>query len=464
MSYRIMDKDELWQSALAEIELSLSKANFVTWFRNTSIISKKDGTVLLSTPNAFNKEWLETKYNLLILKILRNMAPDTKEIRFIIKTQAAEAEKHLGLNRKREHTLSFASDIQLNLSETVMPDKETNLNSRYTFEAFVVGSANQLAHAAAVAVSKNPGTIYNPLFIYGGVGLGKTHLLQSIGNEVLKNNPKSKIKYLSTEKFSGDLITSIKNKTVDKFKEEYKKINLLILDDVQFLSGKEKTQEELFHIFNELYGKNNQIVLSSDRPPKAIATLEDRLRSRFEGGMIADITPPDYETRIAILKTKLVEKELGELNDDVLAYIANTVTKNIRELEGALNRVVMACRVEGIIPNLEKTKIILASTNHNNTIKTTPKAIIKAVADFYDLKEEDLMTQSRKREIVLPRQICMYLMREELKNSYPFIGEKFGGRDHTTVMHACDKINREIQSNETMIEELNIIKNRIYQS
>ncbi len=454
----------MWQSALAEIELSLSKANFVTWFRNTSIISKKDGVVLLSTPNAFNKEWLETKYNLLILKILRNMAPDTKEIRFIIKTQADEAEKRLSINRKKEHALSFSSDIQLNLSETAIPDKETNLNSRYTFESFVVGSANQLAHAAAVAVSKNPGTIYNPLFIYGGVGLGKTHLLQSIGNEVLKNNHKSKIKYLSTEKFSGDLITSIKNKTVDKFKEEYKKINLLILDDVQFLSGKEKTQEELFHIFNELYGKNNQIVLSSDRPPKAIATLEDRLRSRFEGGMIADITPPDYETRIAILKTKLVEKELGELNDDILAYIANTVTKNIRELEGALNRVVMTCKVERIIPNLEKTKIILASTNHNNTIKTTPKAIIKAVADFYDLKEEDLMTQSRKREIVLPRQICMYLMREELKNSYPFIGEKFGGRDHTTVMHACDKINREIQSNETMIEELNIIKNRIYQS
>ncbi|MEK7078421.1 MAG: chromosomal replication initiator protein DnaA [Patescibacteria group bacterium] len=459
-----MDKDELWQSALAEVELSLSKANFVTWFRNTSIISKKDGVVLLSTPNAFNKEWLETKYNLLILKILRNMAPDTKEIRFIIKTQAIEAEKHLSQSRKKEHALSFASDIQLNLSETVIPDKETNLNSRYTFDSFVVGSANQLAHAAAVAVSKNPGTIYNPLFIYGGVGLGKTHLLQSIGNEVLKNNPKSKIKYLSTEKFSGDLITSIKNKTVDKFKEEYKKINLLILDDVQFLSGKEKTQEELFHIFNELYGKNNQIVLSSDRPPKAIATLEDRLRSRFEGGMIADITPPDYETRIAILKTKLIEKDLGELNDDILAYIANTITKNIRELEGALNRVVMTCKVEGLIPSIEKTKIILASTNHNNTTKTTPKAIIKAVADFYDLKEEDLMTQSRKREIVLPRQICMYLMREELKNSYPFIGEKFGGRDHTTVMHACDKINREIQSNETMIEELNIIKNRIYQS
>lgn len=457
-----MDKDELWQSTLAEIELSLSKANFVTWFRNTSIISRKDGVVLLCAPNAFNKEWLETKYNLLILKILRNLAPDTKEVRFIIKTQAAEMEKRI--NKKRENQTTFIPDIQLNLAEVVIPDKETNLNSKYTFESFVVGSANQLAHATAVAVSKNPGAIYNPLFIYGGVGLGKTHLLQSIGNEVLKNNDKSKIKYLSTEKFSGDLITSIKNKTVDKFKEEYKKINLLILDDVQFLSGKEKTQEELFHIFNELYGKNNQIVLSSDRPPKAIATLEDRLRSRFEGGMIADITPPDYETRMAILKTKIIEKNLGDLNEDVLAYIANTVTKNIRELEGALNRVVMACKVEGVAANLDKTKTILASTNQNNNIKTTPKIIIKTVADFYDIKEEDLMNQSRKRQIVLPRQICMYLMRLELKNSYPFIGERFGGRDHTTVMHACEKINREIQSDENLIEEINIIKNRIYQS
>ena len=287
-----MDKDELWQSALAEVELSLSKANFVTWFRNTSIISKKDGVVLLSTPNAFNKEWLETKYNLLILKILRNMAPDTKEIRFIIKTQAIEAEKHLSQSRKKEHALSFASDIQLNLSETVIPDKETNLNSRYTFDSFVVGSANQLAHAAAVAVSKNPGTIYNPLFIYGGVGLGKTHLLQSIGNEVLKNNPKSKIKYLSTEKFSGDLITSIKNKTVDKFKEEYKKINLLILDDVQFLAGKEKTQEELFHLFNVLSENNKQIIFSSDEHPNFIPGLEDRLKSRFAQGMIVDVSEP----------------------------------------------------------------------------------------------------------------------------------------------------------------------------
>ncbi len=457
-----MEKDELWQSALAEIELSLSKANFVTWFRNTSISSKKDGVVLISTPNAFIKEWLESKYCLLILKTLRGKSGDIKEIKFSIKPQAGEQEKKS--SKKKEQAATVFIDHQINLSETIIPDKETNLNPKYTFDSFIVGSSNQLAHATAISVSKNLGTTYNPLFIYGGVGLGKTHLLQAIGNEILKENPNHKVRYMASEKFLGELINSIRNKTIDKFKEEYKKISLLIVDDIQFIAGKEKTQEEFFHIFNELYANNNQIVLSSDRPPKAITTLEERLRSRFEGGMIADITAPDYETRMAILKAKLIEKNLGELGDDVLGFIATTFTKNIRELEGALNRVVMTSKVVGFAPTLDKVKSILATTSTANNAKTSYKTIIKIVSDFYDIKEEELINQSRKREIVLPRQICMYLMREEMKSSYPFIGEKFGGRDHTTVMHACDKIGREIQNNENMVEELNIIKNRIYES
>ena len=460
-----MDKDELWQAALAEIELSISKPNFITWFSNTSIVSRKDGAVLVSTPSLFIKGWLEDKYNLLILKTLRGLSNEIKEVRFTIKTQPQNEDRKVYQNQRKKDLMSPAlADHQLNLSEIVIPDKETNLNSKYTFDSFIVGSSNQLAHAAAIAVGKNTGSIYNPLFIYGGVGLGKTHLLQAIGNEIIKNNPKSKVRYVSSEKFLGDLINSIRNKTVDKFKEEYKKFNLLIVDDIQFIAGKEKTQEEFFHIFNELYANNNQIVLSSDRPPKAITTLEERLRSRFEGGMIADITPPDYETRMAILKTKLVEKNLGGLNDDILSYIANNITKNIRELEGALNRVAMSCRVANTPTTLEKVKSILATTNQTNNFKTTPKVIIKTVSEFYDIKEEDLINQSRKREIVLPRQICMYLMREELKNSYPFIGDKFGGRDHTTVMHACEKITKELQVNENLTEELNVIKNRIYEA
>ena len=458
----IIDKDELWQSALAEIEFSLSKANFITWFRNTSIASKKDGVVLISTPNAFIKEWLESKYCMLILKTLRGKSGDIKEVKFAIKPQAGDQEKRS--SKKKEQISTVFIDHQINLNETLIPDKETNLNPKYTFDSFIVGSSNQLAHATAISVSKNLGTTYNPLFIYGGVGLGKTHLLQAIGNEILKENPKHKVRYMSSEKFLGELINSIRNKTIDKFKEEYKKINLLIVDDIQFIAGKEKTQEEFFHIFNEIYANNNQIVLSSDRPPKAITTLEERLRSRFEGGMIADISAPDYETRMAILKAKLIEKKLGELGDDVLGYIATTVTKNIRELEGALNRVVMTCKVVGFTPTLDKVKSILATTNTNNSSKTSYKSIVKVVSEFYDIKEEDLINQSRKREIVLPRQICMYLMREEMKSSYPFIGDKFGGRDHTTVMHACEKIGNEIQKNENMVEELNIIKNRIYES
>ena len=319
-----MDKDELWQSTLAEIELSISKPNFITWFSNTSIISKKDGSVLVSTPSLFIKGWLEDKYNLLILKTLRGISNDIKEVRFTIKTQlsgSGEERKTNHNQKKREMFVPVLADHQLNLTETVIPDKETNLNSKYTFDSFIVGSSNQLAHAAAIAVSKNTGSIYNPLFIYGGVGLGKTHLLQAIGNEIIKNNPKSKVRYVPSEKFLGDLINSIRNKTIDKFKEEYKKFNLLIVDDIQFIAGKEKTQEEFFHIFNELYANNNQIVLSSDRPPKAITTLEERLRSRFEGGMIADITPPDYETRMAILKAKLVEKNAA--TEDIVSALRN---------------------------------------------------------------------------------------------------------------------------------------------
>lgn len=460
-----MDKDELWQTALAEIELSISKPNFITWFSNTAIVFKKDGMVLVSTPSLFIKGWLEDKYNLLILKTLRKLSNDVKEIRFTIKTQLVSEDRKIHPSQKKKEVMvPILADHQLNLTETVMPDRETNLNPRYTFDSFIIGSANQLAHAAAVAVAKNTDSAYNPLFIYGGVGLGKTHLLQAIGNEIIKNNPKNKVRYVPSEKFLGDLINSIRNKTIDKFKEEYKKFNLLIVDDIQFIAGKEKTQEEFFHIFNELYANNNQIVLSSDRPPKAITTLEERLRSRFEGGMIADITPPDYETRVAILKAKLIEKNLGELSDDILGFIANNITKNIRELEGALNRVVMSCRVANTPTTLERVKSILATTHQTNNSKTTPKIIIKVVSEFYDIKEEDLINQSRKREIVLPRQICMYLMREELKNSYPFIGDKFGGRDHTTVMHACEKIGKEVQNNENLIEELNIIRNRIYEA
>jgi chromosomal replication initiator protein len=452
-----MEKEELWKAALAEIELSISKANFLTWFKNTSVVSRKDGVVLVAVPNAFTKEWLENKYNRLVLRALRNILNDIKEVKFAIRSQATEA---IERRAKRRELEVAALESQLNFAE-VDSDRESNLNPRYTFESFVVGSSNELAHAAAFSVSSSPGSVYNPLFIYGGVGLGKTHLIQAIGNAVLAQGPKKKVKYVTSDRFTGEMVSAIKNRGMEKLKESYRWIDVLIIDDIQFLAGKEKTQEEFFHTFNALYEKNKQIILSSDRPPRAIPTLEERLRSRFEGGMIADITPPDYETRLAILKAKAAERQY-EVEEEVLSFIANSITANIRELEGALNRIIATTQLSGALPSLEKVRALLTSAPGPAKHKVSPKNIIKTVSEFYDVKEEELINQSRKREIVKPRQVCMYLIREELKNSYPFIGERFGGRDHTTVMHACTKIGRELETNEGLVEEINLIRSRLY--
>lgn len=452
-----MNKDEFWRAALAEIEVSISRANFLTWFKNTAIVSKKDGVVVVAVPNAFTKEWLENKYNRLVLRSARNLSGDVKDVKFIIRTQGAELDKK-PLHQKELQGAVFEG--QLGFSE-VETDRETNLNPRYSLENFIIGSSNELAHAASVAVAKTPGEVYNPLFIYGGVGLGKTHLLQAIGNEVRKNDPKKKIKYVSSERFTYELVSAIKSRGTESFKEAYRQVDLLIIDDIHFISGKETTQEEFFHTFNALYERNKQIILSSDRPPKAIPTLEERLRSRFEGGMIADVIPPNYETRLAILKAKAAEKKYS-LDEEIFDYIANAFTTNIRELEGALNRLLATTRLSGSNVSLDKVKAVLSAQQDRLKTKLTPKAIIKAVSDFYDVREETLIDKSRKREIVRPRQICMYLIRKELRNSYPFIGDRFGGRDHTTVMHACIKISKELQTNETLAEELDLIKSRIY--
>jgi chromosomal replication initiator protein len=447
-----MDKNELWQAVLAQIQLNISPANFATWFKNTGIVDLKDGEALVSVPNSFAKEWLEQKYNKNIFKILRDLDDGVKEVKYVIGKQDLKV-------LKRERIILPAVD-QLEFPEFKV-DKETNLNPRYTFENFVVGPFNELPHAAAQAVSKNPGAVYNPLFVYGGVGLGKTHLLQAIGNEVIKNFPEKRVRYVSAEKFTSGVITSIKNHDMENFKSRYRQIDVLIIDDVQFLAGKEKTQEEFFHTFNSLYEKNKQIILSSDRPPKTIPALAERLRSRFEGGMIADISSPDFETRVAILKTKSKERGV-ELPDDILHYIASNIQKNIRELEGALNKLIAHQALNSHMADLEKTKELLKSIVFSPPKVASPRKIIQAVAEFYDLKEKELLTASRKKEIVFPRQIAMYLLREELKSSYPFIGRKFQGKDHTTAIHACEKIARELQSNEKLKEEMVLIKQKVY--
>jgi len=447
-----MTTEELWRAVLAQIQLDISPANFATWFKNTGIVNLKEGEAVVSVPNSFAKEWLEQKYNKNIFKILRGLNDEIKEVRYILGKQ------DLKILKREKNPLPVVD--QLEFPEFKI-SKETNLNPRYTFENFVVGPFNELPHAAAQAVSKNPGSVYNPLFVYGGVGLGKTHLLQAIGNDVIKNFSEKKVRYIPAEKFISGVINSIRNHEMEAFKSQYRQIDVLIIDDIQFLAGKEKTQEEFFHTFNALYEKNKQIILSSDRPPKTIPALAERLRSRFEGGMIADIGIPDFETRVAILKTKSRERAI-EIPDDILHYIASNIQRNIRELEGALNRLVAYQKIDSRPADLETAKNLLKSITFSPPRVTSPKKIIQVVAEFYDLKEREVLTASRKKEIVYPRQIAMYLLREELKSSYPFIGRKFQGKDHTTAIHSCEKITKELQVNEKLREEIILIKQRIY--
>ena len=456
-----MIKEEIWQAVLAQIQLNISQANFATWFKNTGIISYKKGRAVISVPNTFVKKWLEDKYSKTIFKILYNIDKEIKEVKYVIGKTELKIFKRpsVVIGHSKEHPKKQAIE-QLEFEEFKI-NKETNLNPRYTFENFVVGSFNELAHAAATAISKKPGIVYNPLFIYGGVGLGKTHLLQAIGNAVNKKHPNKKIRYIPAEKFTAGVVTSIKNQGIEKFKAECREIDVLILDDVQFLAGKEKTQEEFFHTFNTLYENNKQIILSSDCPPKAISALSERLRSRFEGGMIGDISYPDYETRIAILKTKAQEKGM-DFSDDIFDYIASHIQRNIRDLEGTLNRLIIHQKTTNQVLNLEKTKLLLKNLLFPTKKVVNPKKIIQTVAEFYDLKEKDILSCSRKKEIVEPRQIAMFLLRKELKNSYPFIGRKFGGKDHTTAIHAYEKIAKEITINERLNNEINLIKERIF--
>jgi chromosomal replication initiator protein len=454
-----MTNEELWKAVLGEMELSLTKANFTTWFRNTTILSKDKNAIVVSVPNGFIKEWLENKFHKRILQSIRNLTPEIREIKYTIGRPKVELLKQdlSKMNLDTELEEKAESDMDKDL------DKATNLNRKYSFESFVVGSNNELAHAAASAVTKNLGRLYNPLFLYGGVGLGKTHLLQAIGNKIASENRDRKIYYVPAERFTAEIVEAIKNKTIEDLKTQYAKLDLLMIDDVQFIAGKERTQDIFFSTFNELYSKNKQIVLSSDRPPQTIPALEERLRSRFQGGMVADVGIPDFETRLAILKLKTTEKN-HELNLEVLTYIATHIQKNVRELEGALNRVVAFGQIYNRIPDLKEVKNILNTYLSTPYRKTSPQTILKSVADFYSISLADLVKRSRKKEIVKPRQIAMFLLREETKLSFPEIGQKLGGRDHSTVIHACEKIKNEVSVDEPLKQELILIKERVYNS
>jgi len=448
-----MDNEQLWQAVLGEIELSLSKASFTTWFKNTFIDSYENGRVVICVPNTFTQAWLQKKYYQEILNALKNITKDQiKEISYKIETkkQSPKPSGQINTQNKTEEPIIKSSGIN-----------RFGLNAYYTFSSFIVGKGNELAYAACQAVATNPGRAYNPLFIYGGVGLGKTHLLQAIGNELSKKT--NKILYVTSEKFSNDYINEVRSGRAKQLKEKYRNVDLLLVDDVQFMAGKDGTQEEFFHTFNELHQTNRQIVLTSDRPPKAIPALEKRLLSRFEWGMIADITAPDFETKLAILRNKCHEKNYP-LSDDILNYLAININSNIRELEGALTRLITYFEFNNLSATLDATKSILSTTLAEfRETNTTPKHVIEAVAKFFDISVDDLVGKSRKKELVTPRQIAMYLLREEINSSFPSIGHELGGRDHTTAIHACNKITEDLKHNTKLKQQLLSIK-QIFQN
>jgi len=449
-----MDFDQLWQTALGEIEIQISRPNYITWLKNSRLVDKQDGTALVSLPNNFAKEWVENKYHKIILSALRNLDETTKKIQFTVNNKPTQ----LTPSKKRVSDSPIKNQLAF---EELRVDPETNLNSRYNLSSFVVGKTNELAYAAATAVIEEIGRKYNPLFIYGGVGLGKTHLIQAIGNEVKnKYDNNVKVKYVSSEKFTNDVVYGIRNKRMEDMKEKYRNVDLLIIDDIQFIGGKTSTEEEFFHTFNALYENNKQIIISSDRPPKFVPTLEERLRSRFEGGMIADIGYPDYELRLAILKTKLQERGVS-LPENIVEFVANKVQKNLRELEGVLNRILFYQQAKNSV-SLKAAEEIVNETIQQPTKNINPNQIIKSVADYFQISANDLGGRCRQKSIVEPRQITMYLLRDILGLSYPDIGQKLGKRDHTTAIYAYTKISEDINKNQDLNQKIIAIKDLVY--
>jgi len=460
-----MTKEQLWQAVLGELELSLSKAHFTTWLKNTFISLLEDDQVVVGVPNAFTQAWLEKKYHKAILRVLQGITNGQ------IKKVIYKVESQLSIKKEdplKDLTSNISTFQKLNKIKKDKFEKSVTqrfgLNPKYTFKNFVVGKGNELAHAACCRVANNPGVRYNPLFLYGGVGLGKTHLIQAIGHKVIaKFGTNKKILYINAERFTNEYIQAIRTGKTKDFKNTYRAVDILLVDDIQFIAGKEGTQEEFFHTFNDLHQKNSQIVLTSDRPPKAIPALEERLTSRFEWGMIVDVSSPDLETRIAILESKIKEKNYY-LDKEIIQYIAANIQKNVRELEGALNKIIAYHELYNINPTLETTKNILSSliSSYRKPTNISSRQLLNTVADFYEIKVDDLTGSSRKKELVIPRQISMYLLRTELDYSYPTIGKELGGRDHTTAMHAYKKINKEIKNEGRIKQEVDLIQQRLY--
>ena len=433
--------DDLWASALKHIEGKISKPSFDTWLKSTKAKTLQENTLTITAPNEFAKDWLQERYTQLISDILIEVTGANLDIKFVI----PEEEKTNKENSIKPHNKAISTEPAL---------QKTMLNPKYTFDTFVIGSGNRFAHAASLAVAEAPAKAYNPLFIYGGVGLGKTHLMHAIGHYVREHNKDARVVYISSEKFTNEFINAIMDNKTIAFRNKYRNVDVLLIDDIQFIAGKESTQEEFFHTFNALHEENKQIIISSDRPPKEIPTLEDRLRSRFEWGLITDITPPDLETRIAILNKKAKAEGL-DIPNEVMLYIANQIDTNIRELEGALIRVV----AYSSLVNQDIDAALAADALKDIIPSNKPKEItIETIQEFvgekYNVKVDEILAKKRTKAIVLPRQIAMYLSRELTDSSLPSIGKEFGGRDHTTVLHAHDKISKLIAEDTLLNKEI----------
>jgi chromosomal replication initiator protein len=460
----MQDTKGLWQSVLGELEVSVTRAHYSTWLRPTHVISNEDGHVVIGVPNIFNKQWLENKYHTDIKAALAKLDSGihTVEYKVVAKAPASGAAQA----SSQTHAAGKRGDaIHQSAKQTALPTSTTpqsNLNPRYTFDSFVVGSSNDFAHAACQAVAKSPGTKYNPLFIYGGVGLGKTHLMQAVGNDILRRDRSKRIEYITIESFTNEFINSISKKKSESFVEKYRNVDVLIIDDMQFLAGKEKTQDEFFHTFNALHQANKQIIISSDKPPKQLVMLEDRLISRFEMGITVDIQPPDLETRSAIIQSKANSQGI-DLPLEVIDFIARHAQSNIRELEGTLTKVLADCEHRKAEPTLARVQQILAAevAARPKLKPLSPKSIIDRVAAYYDLQDADIVGAKRDKEIVVPRQITMYLMRHEMNLSFPKIAAAIGGRDHTTAMHSVTKIERLVEQDENLRSDIQAIRERL---
>jgi len=445
----IVDNKSLWSGVLLEIELSISKANFTTWFKDTFVDRVDEGTVILGVPNAFVKDWLSKKYHPLILKTLRDSSEHIRALEYVV----AKSDSR---KKATDHHHVIPTD-ELPLHDHYI-NKDDNLNPRYTFSNFVVGPFNEFAHAASQAILKKP-LAYNPLFIFGSTGHGKTHLIQAIGNHLKTVLEDKKVFYLTSERFAVDFINSLNTGKTNLFKEKYRKYDVLIMDDVQFISNKTHTQEELFHLFNTLYDNNKQIIFSADKHPNLMLDLEDRLRSRFNAGMIVEIYQPDFESRIQILKNKARLLNFG-LAQDVLEYLATAVEGNIRELEGVLNLILCQTQLKNKDLSILEIKNLLKNSSRPKKAISV-KDVVKTISDFYNVDEASIYEKTRRKEVVKPRQVIMYFLREELSISYPSIGEKLGGRDHTTVIHSCEKIKKELLNNSLLAQEINQLKTMI---